>query len=698
MNQFRVGIDIGGTFTDIVFLNSAGRLITRKVPSSVNDYSKAIVEGVAEVFLEANIAPNNIDEIRHGTTVASNAILELKGARVGLITSVGFRDVLEIRTLRMPRLYDMEWEKPPSLVERYLRQVVDERVNANGNVERKPSRREVLKVVRRLLEEKVEAIAICLINAYANPENERFVEEIVKEVAPDLPLCISSDVLPEMKEYERTSTTVINAYVLPVVRTYLTALRKGLDSDGIIAPIYLMQSNGGLTTSETATKLPMHIIESGPAGGVIGSQAISKASGLENVITFDMGGTTAKTSMIARGEVTRALDMQVGGGIMHGSRLMTGAGYALKVPAIDLAEVGAGGGSILSIDAGGSLSAGPKSAGASPGPVCYDAGGENPTITDANIILGYINPNHLVGGAVKLNYEKAESVFMKKIADPLNLSLEEAAYGAHLISASNMIRAIKAVSTERGRNPRNYSLFAFGGNGPLFATGIAGSIGIKQVIIPPCPGLFSSFGLLYADMEHHYSRTFRRLLTEADPQELTFAWKNLEKEVTEQLKKEGFSEGKIIIERSASLHYKGQIYELSVPAPNGQLDMYKLSQLSETFGREHEIVYGHRAGPEEPVELVNIAVIGRGIHHSSRIPDKLYGNEVLRPLDSSRKAYFGKSYGWIDTPVLARPDLQKKQNGPAIIDEYDATCLIPPYAKAYLDSFGNIVIDLVNEK
>ena len=694
MSQFRVGIDIGGTFTDIVFLNAEGRLFTKKVPSSVDNYARAIVEGMSEVFDEASINPSDIHEIRHGTTVASNAILELKGARVGLITSAGFRDVLEIRTLRMPRLYDLAWEKPPSLVERYLRQVVDERINANGVIERKPKRSEVETVVSRLLDENVESIAICLINAYANPENERFVERVVREMAPDLPLCISADVLPEMKEYERTSTTVINAYVLPVVGTYLAALRKGLDADGISAPIYLMQSNGGLTTSETAAKLPMHIIESGPAGGVIGSQAIASASGLENVITFDMGGTTAKTSMIARGEVTRALDMQVGGGIMHGSRLMTGAGYALKVPAIDLAEVGAGGGSILSMDTGGSLRAGPESAGASPGPVCYNAGGENPTITDANIILGYINPNHLVGGAVKLNKEKAAKVFKEKIADPLRLSLEEAAHGAHLISASNMIRAIKAVSTERGRNPRNYSLFAFGGNGPLFAAGMAGSIGIKQVIVPPSPGLFSSFGLLYADVEHHYSRTFRRLLTDADPQELTVAWEALAKEAIDELSKEGFSGSSAVIERSASLHYKGQIYELSVPAPSGIFDSKKLAELSETFGQEHEIVYGHRAGPEEPVELVNIAVIGRGIPDSSRVPEKLYADEASRPVDSFRKAYFGKGHGWIETPILARADLQKKYKGPAIVEEYDATCLIPPKAEAHLDAFGNIVIDL----
>ena len=694
MSRFRVGIDIGGTFTDIVFLNSEGRLFTKKVPSSVDNYARAIVEGMAEVFDEASITPKDIRELRHGTTVASNAILELKGARVGLITSAGFRDVLEIRTLRMPRLYDLAWEKPPSLVERYLRQVVDERINANGVIERRPQRSEVEQVVRRLLDEKVEAIAICLINAYANPDNERFVEDIVREMAPDIPLCISADVLPEMKEYERTSTTVINAYVLPVVATYLTALRKGLDGDGISAPIYLMQSNGGLTTSETASKLPMHIIESGPAGGVIGSQAISKASGLENVITFDMGGTTAKTSMIARGEVTRALDMQVGGGIMHGSRLMTGAGYALKVPAIDLAEVGAGGGSILSIDAGGSLRAGPESAGASPGPVCYDAGGESPTITDANIILGYLNPNHLVGGAVKLNKEKAAGLFKEKIADPLGLSLEEAAYGAHLISASNMIRAIKAVSTERGRNPQNYSLFAFGGNGPLFASGMANAIGIKQVIVPPSPGLFSSFGLLYADVEHHYSRTFRRLLTDADPQELTAAWEGLAKEAIDELNKEGFSDASAVIERSASLHYKGQIYELSVPAPSGNFDAKKLAELSESFGQEHEIVYGHRAGPEEPVELVNIAVIGRGIPDSSRVPEKLYAEEALKPFDRNRKAYFGRDHGWVETPILGRDDLQKKYSGPVIIEEYDATCLIPPKAEAHLDSFGNIVINL----
>ena len=694
MKNFRVGVDIGGTFTDIVFLNAEGQLFTKKVPSSVDDYARAIVEGMSEVFGEAGLKPEDIDELRHGTTVASNAILELKGAKVGLITSAGFRDILEIRTLRMPVLYDLTWEKPPPLVERYLRQVVDERISSNGVVERAPKRSDVEKVVEYLLEQNVEAIAVCLINSYANPEHEQLIAEVVSQKAPDLPLCISSDVLPEMKEYERTSTTVINAYVLPVVATYLSALRKGLDKGGISVPIYLMQSNGGLTTSEAASRLPMHIIESGPAGGVIGSQSIANASGIENVITFDMGGTTAKTSMITRGEVTRALDMQVGGGIMHGSRLMTGAGYALKVPAIDLAEVGAGGGSILSIDAGGSLKAGPESAGASPGPVCYDAGGKQPTITDANVILGYINPDHLVGGAVKLNKEKASQVFKEKIADPLGLSLDAAAYGAHLISASNMIRAIKAVSTERGRDPRSYSLFAFGGNGPLFAAGMAQSIGISRVVIPPSPGLFSSFGLLYADVEHHYSRTFRTLLSDADPAVLNRAWDGLAKEALEELKNEGFAGSQADIERSASLHYKGQIYELSVPAPQGKLDNDKLLELAERFGQEHEIVYGHRAGPEEPVELVNIAVIGRGIPETSRVPRRLKTEKLDSLKSVSRLAYFGEGHGWLDTSIITRSSLEKSVPGPAIVEEYDATCLIPPGASAKLDKFGNIVIDL----
>src|SRR5258707_744741 len=447
-------------------------------------------------------------------------MLEQMGARVGLITTKGFRDVLEIRTLRMPKLYDIAWEKPAPLVERYLRQVVDERVDARGRIERALDVKDAERAVDVLLAEKVEAIAVCLLNSFANPRHELMIKEILERKAPGLKMSISYEVLPEIKEYERTSTTVVNAYVMPIVASYLRALRTGLDEAGIPARLLLMQSNGGLTTDGAAAERPMNIIESGPAGGVVGAQALARAKQLPKIITFDMGGTTAKASMVEDGEIARAAEYSVGAGIMIGSRLLTGAGYTLKVPAIDLAEVGAGGGSLVWIDGGGALQIGPESAGASPGPVCYDKGGEAPTVTDANVLLGYINPRHLVGGAVTLNAEKARRVFAEKVASPLGMTIERAAHGAHQIAASNMIRAIKAVSTERGRDPREFALFAFGGNGPLFACGIASALGLTRIVVPPSAGLFSSFGLLYADVEHHYGRTFRRLLRQADLAEI----------------------------------------------------------------------------------------------------------------------------------------------------------------------------------
>src|SRR5438094_4552584 len=330
-------------------------------------------------------------------------------------------------------------------------------------------------------------------------------------------LCISAEVLPVINEYERTSTTVINAYVRPIVEQYLNRLSAEVARSGIDAPLMLMQSNGGLTTAKAAAVTPMHIIESGPAAGVVGVQGLTRRIGIDKAISFDMGGTTAKASLIENGEVTRATEYQVGAGIVLGSRLLSGAGYTLKVPAIDLAEVGAGGGSLLWIDAGGALQVGPQSAGAVPGPVCYDQGGSAPTVTDANIVLGYINPAHLVGGALKLNAEKARAVIADKIGRPLGMSVEEAAHGAHLIAVSNMIRALKAVSSERGRDPREYALVAFGGNGPVFAAGMAEALQIPLVLIPPSAGVFSSFGLLYAEVERYFTRTRKLVLRRAAP-------------------------------------------------------------------------------------------------------------------------------------------------------------------------------------
>jgi N-methylhydantoinase A len=691
---YRVGVDIGGTFTDIVVLGSDGSVHTRKISSSVDNYARAIVEGLGQLLADERIAAGSLEEIRHGTTVASNAILEHKGAKVGLITTKGFRDVLEIRTLRMPRLYDIAWEKPPPLVERYLRRVVDERVDAQGRVERALDPADAAAQIDALLAEKVEAIAVCLVNSFANPAHELTIKEIARLKAPDLPICISYEVLPEIKEYERTSTTVINAYVIGIVATYLTTLRKSLDAARIEAPLLLMQSNGGLTTDSAAAERPINIIESGPAGGVIGAQALAQTAGLERIITFDMGGTTAKASMVEDGKVMRAQEYAVGAGIMAGSRLLSGAGYALKVPAIDLAEVGAGGGSHVWIDAGGALQVGPESAGATPGPVCYDMGGTVPTLTDANLILGLLNPRHLVGGALTLNADKARAVFKAAIADRLGMSLEAAAFGAHEIAGSNMIRAIKAVSTERGRDPRAFALFAFGGNGPLFACAMAAVLGIDRVIVPPAPGLFSSFGLLYADVEHHYARTFRRLLRRADLAEIDRAWGELASQATAQLGREGFIGARARLQRSAALHYKGQSFELVVPVPDGPIDQQMVAHLEEAFGEEHERTYGHRAGAEEPVELVAIQVVGQGLRQGSGVPDRIAASRAEPEPGPPRRVYFGREVGWAETPILPRSGLSRRRAGPMIIEEYDATCVVPPGAVAELDTAGSIVITL----
>ncbi|MDP6389800.1 MAG: hydantoinase/oxoprolinase family protein [Alphaproteobacteria bacterium] len=695
MTGFRIGLDIGGTFTDIVFLGADGEIHTKKIASSVDDYAQAIADGLDQAFRESGVAAADVEELRHGTTVASNAILETKGAKTGLITTKGFRDILEIRNLRMPRLYDLRWEKPVPLVERYLRITVDERVNAQGGIDRPLDPEDAGRAVDRLLAEGVEAIAVCLIHSYANPEHELTIKEIVQRKAPDLPICISSEVLPEIKEYERTSTTTINAYVAPVVAGYLASLRQNLDRAGVTAPLLLMQSNGGLTTAESAGRLPMNIIESGPAAGVIGAQALAKAVGLPDIVTFDMGGTTAKASLVENGEVTRSIEYQVGGGIMIGSRLLTGAGYMLKVPAIDLAEVGAGGGSIVWIDAGGSMQIGPRSAGASPGPVCYDTGGTEPTVTDANVLLGYINPGYLVGGELKLNAPKARAVFEERIAKPSSLSVAHAAYGAHQIVASNMIRAIKAVSTERGRDPRGYALFAFGGSGPIFGAGMARELGMKRIVVPPSPGLFSSFGLLYADVEHHYSRTLRRLLRNADLEELNLVWDKMVADALEQLAADGFPESKRRVRRTANMHYQGQTFELTVPVPDGPIAEDTVAALEEAFGAEHERTYGHRAGTEEPVELVNAQVVGYGLAERSSVPERFATAKASQAdRTPSRQAYFGPDMGWVETPVIGRGDLDAPRPGPCIVEEYDATVVIPPRSEAALDAYGNILIEL----
>ena len=436
--EWRIGVDIGGTFTDIVLLGPEGRLSVRKVSSSVDDYARAIVEGLAVALDEAGLTAADVADIRHGATVASNAILERKGARVGLIGTAGFRDVLEIRTLRMPRLYDLAWEKPKPLVPRRLRMTVPERIDANGAVVTPLDMEAAAEAIDTLVAAGVDAIAVALINAYANPAHELALKTLLAERAPGIVACISTDVLPEIREYERTSTTVVNCYVLPVVGAYLKSLQAGLSAAKVDAPLSLMQSSGGLTPADAAARLPVHIIESGPAGGVVGAQALAEPLGESSIVSFDMGGTTAKAALVIDGRAERAEELQVGGEAIQASRLLTGQGYSVKTRAIDLAEVGAGGGSIVWIDAGGAMQIGPESAGASPGPVAYGMGGDRPTVTDANLILGYLNSAGLAGGDRPLDLEAARAVFQTKVADPLGLSLEDAAFGARRIAVANI--------------------------------------------------------------------------------------------------------------------------------------------------------------------------------------------------------------------------------------------------------------------
>lgn len=690
----RVGIDIGGTFTDLVVVNSKGETFTRKVSSTVDNYARAIIEGLAGILESAGLGLPDIGEFLHGTTVGSNAILELKGARIGLITTKGFRDILEIRNLRMPRLYDLKWDKPPALIERYLRLVVDERIDASGAVCKPLLRDEVETIVRKLLKEGVEGVAVCLLNSYANPVHEQLVAEVVRDLAPNLPLSISSEVLPQIKEYERTSTTVVNAYIMPIVASYLKNLGDTLRERGMAAPILLMQSNGGLTTANDASKRPVNIVESGPAAGVVGAVRRAVESGHQNIISFDMGGTTAKASVAEDGKFVLSQQYSVGGGIMISSRLMTGGGYLLGVPAIDVAEVGAGGGSIVWIDAGGSMQIGPESAGASPGPLCYDRGGDRPTVTDANVLLGYINPSYLVGGELKLNADRSQRYFNELLAKPMGVGVTAAAWGARQIAISNMIRAVKAVSSERGRDPRGFTLFALGGNGALFAAGMAQELGIRTILVPPSAGLFSAYGLLYADIEHYHTETMRMLLSDIRPGLWERSWNALEEKAIAQLRADGFAEEEMTIRHYAAMRYKGQTFEVTIPISPGTLTSEKIREIEDEFGAEHERTYGHRASYDEPVQLITIQVAGLASRRNSQKPGRPQRHEGdLQVEQPPRQAYFGQ-YGWLETPIVPRLSLVEPRLGPLIIEEYDTTCIVPPGARAHLDRDSNIIITL----
>ena len=679
--SLRIGIDIGGTFTDLVAITADGRVVTHKLASTPHDYGEGISDGLSALLARQ---PGPTTEILHGTTVGSNTILEAKGARTALITTRGFRDILEIRDLRMPVLYDLHWTKPRALVERRLRLEVTEKLRPDGSVAIPLDPASVTAAIDMLRREEVQSLAICLLHSYANPAHERAVADAVRAALPHLAISVSHEILPEIKEYPRTSTTVINAYVQPVVSAYITALAARLRALGIDAPLQLMQSNGGLAFAETAAAMPAHIIESGPAAGVVGGAALAIRLNEPRLITFDMGGTTAKAGLVENGEVLRSEALEVGAGVMAGSRLLVGAGYMLKLPAIDLAEVGAGGGSICRLDAGGAPKVGPDSAGADPGPVCYGRGGAAPTITDCNLVLGYLDPEGLVGGALKLDLAAARAATERELAIPLQRSVEEAAFGMLRLASASMMRAIRAVSVERGRDPRQFALLAFGGNGPLFAAAIAAELGIARIIVPPLPGVFSAFGLLVADTEHHVSQSLRMCLDEADASRIASALHSLIDAGNARLARDGFPPERRLFRRAALARYVGQSSEIEVPLPDDE----SLQRLVELFGGAHERTYGFRAPPDEPVELIALSLIARGIPERPRLPERIPPAAAMVP--ESRRAWF-PDIGWQDLPVLDRAQLaEQPRAGPLIVQEYDATCLVPHDWQAGIDAFGNI--------
>jgi N-methylhydantoinase A len=684
VSSYRIGVDIGGTFTDLVAIKADGTVATHKTASTPHDYGEGIVTGLRALLTERS---SLVADVLHATTVASNTVLEGKGARTALITTRGFRDILEIRDLRMPVLYDISWTKPRALVERRLRLEVTEKMRPDGSVAVPLDPASIEPCIAMLRREAVASVAICLLHSYANAAHEHAVAAAVRAALPGIAISVSSEILPEIKEYPRTSTTVINAYVQPVVRAYITALDARLRALGIEAPLQLMQSNGGLASAEFAAHSPAHIVESGPAAGVVGGAALARRLNEARIVTFDMGGTTAKAGLVENGEVLRTEATEIGGGVMAGSRLLVGAGYMLKLPAVDLAEVGAGGGSICRLDSAGAPKVGPQSAGADPGPVCYGRGGTAPTITDCSLVLGYLDPGGLAGGTIRLDLEAARTAIGRDLAGPLRCSVEAAAHGMLRLASATMMRAIRAVSVERGRDPRQFAMLAFGGNGPLFAAGIAAELGISRIIIPPLPGLFSAFGLLVAEAEHHARQSIRMRLDAADADRIHRIIAELTEAGAGRLRRDGFPAARQTFQRAAAARYAGQSSEIEVTLPEGEVPPKLIADL---FAQEHEKTYGFRAPDGEAVELMGLSVMARGMSDRPRLPGRIA--PFAQAVPASRRAWF-PDHGWVDTPVTDRAGLVDTLAGPLIVQEYDATCLVPPGMSAGVDDFGNIRLD-----
>ena len=698
MMALQVAADIGGTFTDLVFRFPDGTLDKRKVATTPQDFGRAIVEGVLRYLAQRGLAASAVTEVLHATTVATNAILERSGSKVALITTEGFRDVLELRRIRIPLSYDLSWKKPEPMAAREFRFEVRERIAADGSVLMPLDLSTLAGAIEAMRDHGIESVAVCCLHAYRNPSHEQAIAQALRRALPDLPLSLSHEILPEVREFERTSTTVVNAYVMPLVRRYLEDLRTRFAAEGVQAPILVMQSAGGLISARAASHNAVTIIESGPAAGVVAASRVARASGYRNVLTFDMGGTTSKASIIEADAVLRASEYEVGSEISVSSRLVRGSGYLLRIPVIDISEVGVGGGSIARVDDAGALRVGPRSAGSVPGPACYGQGNERPTVTDANLVLGYLAGGSLAGGDLRVDSELARGAIERHVCAPSGISLEAAAWGIHLVANSNIVRTVKTVSVERGRDPADFALMAFGGSGPLHAAGIARELGVTQVLIPPSPGVFSAFGLLAAEIEQHGARSVLCSTAPEDAPRISDAFARLRADILSRLADEGLDPAEITISAQADVRYKGQSAEITVPFDDQHLDASGLRALEEAFETEYARTFGHRDLGRH-FEFVTARVVGRAARRHPAREQWLEDRTAAARGASARRAYFGPQQGWLETPVRSRQELTRTPaNGPLLIVEYDTTVVVPPDCTARLDASGNIVIDVPSNR
>lgn len=692
---YRLGIDIGGTFTDATLLNeSTGEIRIGKVSSTPKDPSLAFIEATRRILRENDVPPAEIAYVVHGTTVATNAIIEGKIAKTGFVTTDGFRDMLEIARQIRPSLYDLQFEKPEPLIPRHLCFGVHERMDARGQVLRPLDEANVIQVAEALRHENVESVAVCLLHAYVNPEHEQRVGQIIRDLLPDAIISLSTEVAPEFREYFRASTTVINAGIRPIVAGYLDRIETRLREQGLVAECLLMQSSGGVYTFAEASRRPVFMVESGPAAGVIASAFLGDKLDHKDIISFDMGGTTAKVGLIQDGAAKITKDYEVGAAAQAGAGSHRGAGYPIRTPVIDLVEIGAGGGSIAWLDSGGILRVGPRSAGADPGPVCYGRGGTEPTITDANLVLGRLQPDLFLNGEIELDADAARRAIKETCADSLGMDVVEAAHGIVEISNAAMVNAMRLISVQRGYDPRNFVLVAFGGAGPVHANRLMTETEMPTLIVPMSPGTFSALGLLVTDLKYDFSMTLIERIDRLDRASIDCAFSELEADGRAALERQGVRPQDTGFLRQVDMRYVGQSYELTIPLPESQLEQGDIHDLLERFYAEHERAYGFSA-PGEPVEVVNLHLTAIGRITKPRLRELDGSRNVLQ---STRKAvrsvYFAENGCYVDCPFYDRYHLAAGQvlAGPVIIVELDSTTVIHPGYQALVDKFGNLIV------